>query len=79
MANILDLVKEAEKQLPQYVSGMKIIDFNIKIYANYKQQKGGFIWEYVESGGTFSRGETPDFSKSQNKILYKTLRKKYGI
>ena len=35
--------------------------------------------EYIESGGTFKRGESPDFSKTENKILYKTLRKKYGI
>ena len=40
---------------------------------------GGFLREYVESGGTFKRGESPDFSKTENKILYKTLRKKYGI
>jgi len=63
----------------EYVSGMKIVDFDIKIYEKYQKQKGGFLREYIESGGTFIKGETPDFSKSQNKILYKTLRKKYGI
>ena len=39
------------------------MDFNIKVYQKYQKQKGGFLREYVESGGTFKRGESPDFSK----------------
>ena len=63
----------------EHVSGMKIVDFNIKVHKEYQKQKGGFLREYIENGGTFKRGESPDFSKTENKILYKTLRKKYGI
>ena len=43
MANILDLVKEAEKQLPQYVSGMKnewVHDKDLNMYSQpYKSMK----------------------------------------